>query len=498
VTRATGLTSFTGLTSMGGVRAVTGTTVLRWVARWPIRIRLTTGFAVVMALVLASAATATLLSFKAAFDESIDNAQSAQLAALTTATPGSAQARPESPVGSDTSTQLLNPATGAVLAGADQPGEPALLTPAEIATTTRDGELRVERGDATDAGSLKGPIRILAAPTHNHTAIAAVATSLAGRDAAVADLRNELAVSLPLVLLVSIAGAYLIAAAALRPVERMRARAARIGVNDPHPHLPTPPANDEIARLATTLNDLLTRLHHALTRERQFVADASHELRTPLSLLTTELEMALRRTRTPQQLIAALHSALEETERLSRLSQDLLLLARLDQPETSAVPTAAVTQLRPVLHALVTRYRHGADDDTLILDCAEGVAVWADPDDCARAIGNLLDNALHHGRPPILIRVCQTGGEAGQGVAIEVRDHGSGFTPEFLPRAFDRFSQADPARARAGTGLGLAITAALAARNGGQVIATNYPDGGAGLILTLPAPVTASTTSATI
>ena len=495
MTRATRLTSIKGSASVTGIGAVTGETVVRWVARWPIRIRLTTGFAMVMVLVLAGVATATLLSFKAAFDESIDSAQTAELAALTTATAGSAQARPESPVGSDTRTQLLNPANTAVLAGADQPGEPALLTPAEIATTTRDGQLRLERRDATGVGSLKGPIRILAAPTHNHTAVAAVATSLAGRDAAVADLRNELAVSLPLVLLVSIAGAYLIAAASLRPVERMRARAARISVDDPNPRLPIPPAADEIARLANTLNDLLTRLHHALSRERQFVADASHELRTPLSLLTTELEMAVRRTRTPQELIAALRSALEETERLSRLAQDLLLLARLDQPETSAAPSSpAVTQLRPMLHALLTHYRHGADDDTLILDCAEGIAVRAHPNDCTRAIGNLLDNALQHGRPPILIRVCPTGDQAGHNVAIEVRDHGAGFTPEFLPRAFDRFSQADPARARPGTGLGLAITAALAARTGGKVIATNYPDGGAGLILTLPAAVTASTT----
>jgi signal transduction histidine kinase len=408
---------------------------------------------------------------------------------LTSAAPGSAQARAESPVGSDTLTQLLNSATGAILTGADQPGAPALLTPAEVAATTRQGQLQLDHDDAARVGPLTGPVRILAAPTHSGTAVVAVGTSLAGRDAAVADLAGELAVALPLVLLVSIAGAYLIAAASLRPVEQMRARAARIRVNDPHPRLPAPPAADEISRLAATLNDLLTRLHDALARERQFVADASHELRTPLSLLTTELELALRRPRAPYELIAALRSASEETERLSRLAQDLLLLARLDQPDADTAPRPpVVTELRPLLQTLITRYHHTTEVTALTLDCAPGLAVRADPHDCARAVSNLIDNALQHACPPIDIGVRPaTAPGLPHAVAIEVRDHGPGFAVEFLARAFDRFTQADPARSRGGTGLGLAITAALVARHGGRVAATNYPDGGAGLTLTLPA-----------
>jgi signal transduction histidine kinase len=263
------------------------------VTRWPIRIRLTVGFAVVMILVLAGAAITTLSSFGAAFDESIDHTQAARLHALTTAGPlGSTQPDPSSPVGSDSATQILDSAHGTVLASPAQLNGRPLLTPAQVATAARDGELRIQR--QTSAG-FTGPVRILAARTPDSREVAVVATSLAGRDAAVADLRDELAIALPLVLLVAIAGAYAIGAAALRPVERMRARAAAISVEDPDPRLPMPPAADEIARLAVTLNDLLARLRGALDRERRFVADASHELRTPLGLLTTELELALRR-----------------------------------------------------------------------------------------------------------------------------------------------------------------------------------------------------------
>ena len=133
-------------------------------------------------------------------------------------------------------------------------------------------------------------------------------------------------------MLATLAG-YLLAGAALRPVEAMRRRAAAITAATPGSRLPVPAANDEIARLAETLNDMLGRLEAALRHEQRFVSDASHELRTPLALLRTELELALRRTRTHDELEAAVRSAAEETERLTRLAEDLLLVARADHGE---------------------------------------------------------------------------------------------------------------------------------------------------------------------
>lgn len=297
-------------------------------------------------------------------------------------------------------------------------------------------------------------------------------------------------------------GAYLLAGAALRPVERMRARAATITASDSARRLPVPATADEIARLGATSNDLLDRLHAVLRRERQFVADASHELRTPLNLLTTELALALRRPRGTDQLTAALRSALRETDRLSRLAQDLLLLAHTDQADTSGAADSTanravrVTPLRPVLDTVLARYRARLDNQDVILDCAPNLAVRADLDDLDRMISNLIDNALCHGQPPVIIHSHPVSPVPARpptpAVAIDIRDHGSGFDPDFLPRAFDRFARADQARTGGGTGLGLAIVAALASRHHGTVTAANRIDGGASLTLTLPAATLAS------
>src|SRR5262249_3681924 len=146
--------------------------------------------------------------------------------------------------------------------------------------TARRGQLVADR---PRLGDLEGPVRVAAGPAPDGRVVVA-AQSLGDRNAAVADLRNELAIGFPIVLFVAALGPYLLAAAALRPVERMRARAAGISATDAHARLPIPPARDEIHHLGVTFNELLQRLQDALQRERQFVSDAGHELRTPLGL----------------------------------------------------------------------------------------------------------------------------------------------------------------------------------------------------------------------
>jgi signal transduction histidine kinase len=329
---------------------------------------------------------------------------------------------------------------------------------------------------------MAGPVRIVAGPTSGGQAIAVVAASLAGRDAAVADLRGELVVAVPLVLLAVAVGAYLVVGGALRPVERMRAHAEEIHAEDAHRRLPVPPTRDELARLGETLNAMLARLHTALDRERQFVADASHELRTPLSLLTTELELALHRPRGRAELEAALRSGLDDTRRLTALAQDLLLLARTERQP--ADPTALVaTRLAPLLVSAAERAR--GDPRRVTVRCPTELTARADPDGLDRAVRNLLDNAVRHGRGPIDVHA--DAAPHNGGVAIRVRDHGPGFPAEFLPHAFARFSRANAARSGDGTGLGLAIAAALAHRMHGTITADNHPDGGAVVTITLPA-----------
>lgn len=165
---------------------------------------------------------------------------------------------------------------------------------------------------------------------------------------AIDDLRRELLTALPIVFVIATIGAYLLAAAALRPVERMRAQAADVTEDTPGRRLDVPPSKDEIARLAATLNDMLNRLQAALERERQFVADAGHELRTPLSMLHTEIELALRHPREAAELRAALVSAHEETVRLVRLTEDLLLLARTDRHSRSPQRSEGQVRLAPL------------------------------------------------------------------------------------------------------------------------------------------------------
>jgi signal transduction histidine kinase len=423
-------------------------------------------------VVLVGVAWVTLHQSRESLDESTDAALSSRLGRLVAI--GATPSGPQLPGGIERGLdQILSP-TGQLIATTGGPSDPTLLTGAELAAARR-GVLTVEH---PSVDHIPGPVRILAAPTRGGDAIAATAISLADRDAIIADLRRELSIAFPLVLLAAAVGAYLLAGAALRPVERMRARAATITADDPGQRLVVSQARDEIARLGITFNELLQRLHTALDRERQFVADASHELRTPLSLLTTELELALRRPRTNLELTSALESALEETHRLTRLAQDLLMLARTE----SRVDTASTVdrvQLRPLLEAVVARY-----PATIEPDSVDGVAVYGDSDQIDRALTNLIDNAVEHGAPPISVRVRANNNPLE--VAVDVHDHGPGFDPQFLPHAFERFSRADTARTGGGAGLGLAITTAIATRNGGRLHAANHPSGGAMVTLVLP------------
>jgi signal transduction histidine kinase len=438
--------------------------------RWPIRIRLTAGFTAVMALVLLAVATLTIAHTKESLDAAITDSLSDKLANL----------RPMAADndlmlaggGPDTAEQVIAPDGQVLAASPNLPGQTA-LTPSEL-DIARRGQLVV---DHSRLGNLDGPVRVAAGPAPGGRLVVA-AQSLADRDSAVADLRNELATSFPIVLLAAALGAYLLAAAALRPVERMRARAAGISATDAHARLPVPPARDEIHHLGTTFNDLLQRLQDALERERQFVSDAGHELRTPLSLLTTELELALRRPRSNPELIAAMRSALDETTRLSRLARDLLTVA--DTGSSAEPPTI---DLRTHLQGIGERYRHSLGDQ-LDIDCPADQYVRADPNDLDRIISNVIDNATQHGAPPITIRVQRA---TADGVEIRVDDHGAGFPPGFLPRAFDRFTRADTARTTGGTGLGLAIVDTLTHRNHGTVTAHNRPAGGAEITIRLAA-----------
>ena len=324
----------------------------------------------------------------------------------------------------------------------------------------------------------RGEWRVLALPTTGGVAV--LARSLEARDESLDHLRHELLIFLPLALLAASLGGYALTARALAPVELLRRRAESVNPGEPS-RLPVPPAGDEISRLAQTLNEMLARLQAAVEHERRFVADASHELRTPLALLRTELDLALRRPRSREELESALRSAADETQRLSRLAEDLLLIARADQgPLPIRQETVAVDDL---LADAATRFASRASSLGRELRVSEsGLHVAADPLRVGQALVNLVDNALTHGAGTVELRA----EERGVFVELHVSDEGSGFPPGFRERAFDRFSRADEARSGGGSGLGLSIVELVAVAHGGSAGLGDPESGGADAWISLP------------
>jgi heavy metal sensor kinase len=458
---------------------------VRFLAGLPIRVRLTVAFAAAMALVLAASGLFLYLRVNAALDRTIDQGLAGRaddVAALVRATdPGLGQAQGRRLLERDESfAQVLAP-NGAVLDSTPGLHERQLLTGQELARATR-ATVIVDRPPFPDADD---PLRLLATPVEapgGRTVVVVVGASTEERAETLESLLGQLLLGGPLTLLaISLLG-YLLAAAALRPVESMRREAEAVSASEPGRRLPLPPGDDEISRLGTTLNTMLDRLETALAQERRFVSDASHELRTPLASLRTELELALRRPRPAGELRSALASAAEETERLSRVADDLLVLARSDggRLPVNPEPIPAAQLLAEVTE------RFGAEaaqaGRAIDLQAEDRLAVVVDRLRASQALGNLVDNALRHGRGRIRLVARRADGQA----ELHVQDEGPGFPEGFVDRAFDRFSRADPARQGPGAGLGLAIVGVIANAHGGSAHAANR-DGGADVWLELPA-----------
>ena len=468
--------------------------------RLPLRVRLTLAFAAVMAVVLGLTGLFLYLRFASDLDGTIAGSLSSRSDAVSELVRGSSgplDGALANAGGDDDVAQVLD-ARGAVLAGTPLARDTPLiagdaLRRAQRAAITTD--LRRLRG-------FDGPLRLRARPVQRAGApvVVIVGTGLDDRHDTLRTLLALLVVGgIVALALASLAG-YAVAAAALRPVESMRRRAAAIAPATTGQRLPVPPTHDEIARLGETLNDMLARLEAAFARERTFVADASHELRTPLSILKAELELAVREGRSPEELRAALESAAEETDRLVRLAEDLLVIARLDQGRLALRPSDL--DAADLLAAVAARFDPRAGERGVRVADGDGVVVVrGDRARLEQALGNLVDNALRHGGGEVVLEARALPGA----VELHVTDAGPGLPPDFIDHAFERFTRAGGARSRDGAGLGLAIVAAIAASHGGSARAANLPAGGADVWIHLPgggqsseveattAPVAAST-----
>ena len=449
-------------------------------SRLPIRLRLTLVFAVIMAVVLLLAGWLVY----ARVSTNLDNALDEQLRSR--AQDVSALVRREGSLKSthgtliergETFAELLN-MNGSVIDATSLVGRKPLLPP-ELARTLR-GPVFINRSSVP---GLDEPARMLALPVQRGQSrlVLVVGATRANRTETLLSLRNAFLIGGPLALILASLAVYGIAGAALRPIEAMRRRAADISASSLEDRLPVPPGGDEVSRLGQTLNEMLTRIGDGLARERRFVADASHELRTPLALLKTQLELALRHSRSTEELEAAIRGAAEDTERLSRLADDLLLLARAEQ---GRVPLRREPiDVADVLETVAGRFQSRAvserrdlsvttDDDPLV--------VSADRPLLEQALANMVDNAFTHGAGRVTLTAEPRNGSA----ELHVLDEGAGFPADFLAHAFERFSRAQKTTAE-GSGLGLAIVETIAEAHDGRAGAANAPGGGTDVWLAL-------------
>lgn len=474
-------------------------------ARLPIRARVTLAFALSMAVVLAGSGVWVYLGLRGELTEATDDALETQAAAVARLVVERGGAEPGLTAGLDdpgeTFTQVVGPGERLLSSSPGLPPRPVLgpaarRGAAEGTTVTLEGirladdgggdELDVEALQETGAEAFEtDSARVLArsVDVRGERLTVIVGATFEDRDEALRELGTVLLFGAPVALLLACLVGYGAVRGALRPVERMRRQAATVSARRPGERLPVPPADDELARLGRTLNDMLGRLEQALERERSFVADASHELRTPLAILRSELEVALRGSKRPEELRSAMRSALEEAERLTGIAESLLLLARSDRGELPL--TRARVDASELLRDARERFEAQASElgREIALDAAAGITLDADRHRLDQALSNLIENALRHGGGELELSARRQGDH----VELTVRDRGPGFPPEFIQIAFERFSRAAEGRAGHGAGLGLSITRLIAEAHGGTAEVRNREGGGAEAMLRLPA-----------
>ena len=452
----------------------------------PIRLRLALACAVAAAIAFALGSWLFISALSTAQLGTIDSQLAVELGQAgrylpAASAPGSSPAA-ASPAPGEYVIQVVDPA-GRVRGASPDAGTVPLLSAGELAQA-RTGRISVTR--TIDEGNE----RVTAGPLAGHPGWVAVAgLSLDGFESTQSQVIRELAIGGGVFVAVAALGAYWLARAALWPVERLRRQVAALSDRGGEPGVEVPATKDEIAALAGTMNEMLSRLQRALARQRAFVADASHELRTPFAVLSGELELAGRPGRTREELAGAVQIAADEAARLARITNDLLLLARSDEDRLSLRPQE--TDLGPLLMRSADRAGPRLAEAALQcrVDVWPGVRATVDPDRISQAVDNLIGNALRFAPQGSVIVV--TARTAGSDLEIEVSDTGPGFPAEFLPHAFERFRRPGSGRARAdgGAGLGLAIVQAIAVAHGGAAVAGNRAGGGAVVVLRLPGVV---------
>jgi two-component system OmpR family sensor kinase len=435
--------------------------------RLPIRVRITAAFAAVMLVLLTGIAALAYRRMSGDLLDEIDSGLRFKAAAVAEATSGGPIEEPDRRLQEphEAFDQLLSQ-DGRVLRATRGFAHP-LLGPAELSGLTGPAFL-----DRQVSGVARGA-RLLVLPLKSKAPAQFVVVGVSESD------RHDALHQLAAVLLVGGSGAvalaclaaWFVAGWALHPVDRMQQQAAAITATGLEQRMPVPRTHDELHRLARTLNDMLDRLERSLTAERRFHERASHELRTPLAALRAEVDLALRRRRSAAELTAALRNVSEETDRLARLAEDLLVLARA---EDGRLPLHREgTDLRQLIESATALFAARAAELDIELEVAASAAhVEVDPLRLRQLVTNLLDNALRHTPPGGSVRIDAAVRDGS--IRMTVTDSGPGFTA-------NRLSEDEA------PGLGLRIVRAIAAGHGGRVETGTAPQGGAQVEVILPA-----------
>ena len=420
-------------------------------SRWPLRTRVALAFLAATAIAVTGLGVLVQLRVSDALEDRLRDSAGAEADRLE-AERGRDLLEAVSALDGEVHAQVLTRG-GDVEASSGLVADP-LLGAAELRASRRSGWLEKTVTVLDDDAAARGKpepererVLLLVEPVDEGFLV--VGTSRQDADEALVTLQNQLLIAGPLALAAAGGLGYLVAGAGLRPIERMRSRAATISARSAGERLPVPEADDELRRLALTLNAMIGRLDDALQRERRFVADASHDLRTPLALMRTEIELALAGERTPEELRLALHSVDDEVRRLIALAEDLL--AQVGSGGSLPIESRPV-DLVDLATRVVERFRPAAGDREIELSAPRPVEVRGDATHLDRALSNLVDNAIRHGAGGIEVAV--VGGP--DRAVVTVTNEGDGLPQNLWPRS------ADP-------GLGLTIVREIARAHGGSI-----------------------------
>lgn len=431
-----------------------------WWQRRSLRARLTAAAVLVIIVAITLSAVLLTVRLRSALIAGADEAALNRAEAVATAV---AAGRPlPAAVDEDELVQVITPDGRVVSSSVGRQGRRSLLAVPPRPTADVRTQIGVALPGERD-GEENEPYRVATVPARTpdgEVRLAQVALPIDDVKESVDQLTAALVVGAPAVIALLAVLTWLLVGRALRPVDALRRQAADIPGTAPDQRLTVPDSGDELARLAETFNALLARVESATARQRQFLADAAHEIRSPLASLRAQLEVADLHDHA--QWREQLPDLVEDSQRLSRLVDDLLRLARLDAGAPLARQPVDLDEI--VLHAA----RRARETNAVAIDTTgvSGGRVIGDADGLNRVVQNLLDNGARHARTAVKITLT-----ADDRVTLIVADDGPGIPEQQRERVFERFTRLDDARSRdaGGTGLGLAIVRDLVAQHGGSV-----------------------------